>query len=347
LEKPVRTFTGDDVAERMSELLESYGQIVPYEGAAEPNDYVTVNMTFTNDDNEVSRLEETMVRVRPVLSFHDGKIEDFDKLMDGVKEGDRRHGKIRLSPEAPGEDLRGLEIDVGIEVLDVKRVELPKLDSEFLAGLGEYENEGELRDAVREELTRQLKYYQNRRLREQITEQLTKTADWQLPPDLLRRQSQRELERAVLELRSAGFSEQEIQAHANELRQNSQATTAMALKEHFIFERIAEEQDVEDTPADYDREIALIAAQSRESPRRVRARLEKRGQMDALRNQIIERKVIELITSEATFDEVDFKPEKTAAHPVDFTVSSHDDSDIPEAKHGGEAAELPEHADRR
>ena len=90
----------------------------------------------------------------------------------------------------------------------------------------------------------------------------------------------------------------------------------------------------------------MIAIQSNESPRRVRARLEKRGQMDALRNQIIERKVIELITSEATFDEVDFKPEKSEAHAVDFTVSAHDDSDIPEAKHGGEAVELPEQGDR-
>jgi trigger factor len=148
-------------------------------------------------------------------------------------------------------------------------------------------------------------------------------------------------------LRSAGFQEDEIQAHANELRQNSMATTAMALKEHFILERIAEDQEVEDTPADYDREIALIAIQSGESPRRVRARLEKRGQMDALRNQVIERKVIDLIKSEATVDDVEFKPEKAEAHAVDFTVSGHDDSDIPEAKHGGEAAELPEQGDHR
>ena len=41
----------------------------------------------------------------------------------------------------------------------------------------------------------------------------------------------------------------------------------------------------------------LIAEQSGESPRRVRARLEKQGLMDSLRNQIIERKVIELVLS--------------------------------------------------
>ena len=46
---------------------------------------------------------------------------------------------------------------------------------------------------------------------------------------------------------------------------------------------------------DYDREVELIAEQADESPRKVRARLEKRGLMDTLRNQIIERKAIEVI----------------------------------------------------
>jgi trigger factor len=346
LEKPVHKYSREDVDGRLSELLERYGQIVPHEGPAEADDYITVNMTFTFAGQQISRLEEEMLRLRSELSFHDGRIGDFDKLMDGVQEGETRHGKLRLSAEAPNDQLRGQEIDAEVKVLDVKRVTLPELDEQFLARVGKFENEGELRDAVEAELQRQLAYHQNRRIREQITEQLTKAANWDLPSDLLQRQSKRELERAVLELQSAGFSEEEIQTHSNELRQNSQATTATALKEHFILERIAEEHEIEDEPGDYDKEIAMIALQSNDSPRRIRARLEKRGQMDALRNQIIERKVIELITSEAMFDEVDFQPGKNRVHGVDFTVSAHDNSNIPEAKHGGEATELPETSDR-
>ena len=64
--------------------------------------------------------------------------------------------------------------------------------------------------------------------------------------------------------------------------------------------------------ADYDAEIMLIAAQSDESPRRVRAQLEKSGNMDVLRNQIIERKVIDLILENAKFKEVPFAFERTA-----------------------------------
>ena len=96
-----------------------------------------------------------------------------------------------------------------------------------------------------------------------------------------------------MELRRSGFSEAEIRARENLLRQNSTASTATALKEHFILERIAEEEKIDVDEGDYEKEIFLIAAQSGESPRRVRAQLEKRGLMDVLRNQIIERKVLE------------------------------------------------------
>jgi len=91
----------------------------------------------------------------------------------------------------------------------------------------------------------------------------------------------------------------------------------------------------------------LIAEQTGDSARRVRSRLEKRGQMDALRNQIIERKVIELICSQAHFTDVPLPKTADDTCAVDLALAGgHDASEIPEAKHGGEAEELREPIDR-
>ena len=62
--------------------------------------------------------------------------------------------------------------------------------------------------------------------RAQISALLTNSADWELPPGLLERQSARELERAVMELRRSGFNESEIRARENQVRQNSAVSTA-------------------------------------------------------------------------------------------------------------------------
>jgi len=185
-------------------------------------------------------------------------------------------------------------------------------------------------------------YYQQKRIRQQITAHLIKDAKWDLPEDLLKRQYRREFDRAVLELRSAGFNDDAIRTYQNQIRQNSLNTTATSLKEHFIFERMAEDEKIDAVEADYDAEIRAIAAQSQESQRRVRARLEKRGQMDALRNQIIERKVIDLITSHAEFSEVPFEPQKDDTVAIDHAISGQqEEADIPAAKYGGDVEELP------
>ena len=139
-------------------------------------------------------------------------------------------------------------------------------------------------------------------------------------------------DRAVMELQRAGFGEEEIRARENELRQNISSSTAKALKEHFILERIAEEEKIEPDEKDYEEEIHYLAMQSNESPRRVRARLEKQEMMDVLRNQVIERKVIELILSQAEFKEVPYKPEGLDAEAMDQTVGGEEEPEIPAAK---------------
>ena len=340
IERPIKEFTKKDVEKRLESILSQHGRLVPVDAPAEKGDYITCNLQFKHDGNLLSESREEVIRIRPVLSFRDGKIEKFDKLMVGAKAGDVREGEAKLSQDAPNEALRGQKVTAVFEVLEVKQLELPKLTPEFLREMGNFESEDDLHKAVEADLKRQLEYQQQQHARKQITAALTESANWDLPPTMLRRQSGRELERAVLELQRNGFSDAEIRAHENELRQNSAASTARALKEHFILERIAEDEEFEADADDYQKEIVLIAAQSGESPRRVRARLEKGGLMDALRNQIIERKVIELVLEHAQFKDVPFKPEGTDTEAIDQAAGGEDEPAIPEAKHAEEAQAL-------
>jgi trigger factor len=338
IEKPVRDFSAEDIDQTLRRVLANRGRLVPFDGPAELGDYITTNITLEYEGRETANSAEEVICIRPVLSFEDGKIEDFGKLMTGVRGGDTRRAEVKLSDDAPNEKLRGNSLTAIFNVLEVKRLEVPELTPELLSSLGGFQLEADLRDAVKDTLVRRMEYEQRQRARQQVTSALTVAADWELPPGLLERQSHRELQRAVLELQRSGFNDEDIQAHENLLRQNSRDTTARALKEHFILERIAEDQDLDADEADYDDEIRLIAAQRNESPRRVRAQLEKSGSMDVLRNQIIERKVIDLILENAQFHEVPYKLEETDVAALDLAAGGKH-SEIPEAKPGG--AETP------
>jgi len=320
LERPTKEFGREDIDKHLLQVLGRYGQLVPHEGAADAEDYLICNLKFRHEGKQIDHAEEESIRLRDVLSFQDAKWEEFGKEMTGAKAGDKKTATIKISDEAANEQMRGKDVELEIEVLEVKRQELPEMNETFLKTIGGFESEGDLRDFVQQDMQKQLTYHQQQRLRQQITEKLTADADWELPPELLKRQAGRELERAVMELRSHGFGEDDIRTHENELRQNSMASTRRALKEHFILERIAEDENVEDSPEDYDQEVLSIAQQRGESPRRVRAKLEKGGMMDVLRNQIIERKVIGLITDEAEFTEVDADLQGSNTTGVDISI---------------------------
>ncbi|MDP6467049.1 MAG: trigger factor [Pirellulaceae bacterium] len=340
LERPVHEYGDEEVDDHLKKLLGRYGQTVTKDGPIQAADTVTLQITTKHNGNVILEVENETVSIKPTLSFNDANIEGFDKLILGGSVGEKKTVEVTISADAENEALRGEKVEAEFEVKAIKRVELPELTPGFLDRIGGFEDEADLRGAVRGELERQHEYHQQQRIRQQITAFLIKDAKWELPPDLLKRQGRRELERAVLELRSAGFPDDSIRAYQNQLRQNSQDSTARALKEHFILERIAEDHEFDVEPEDFDAEVIRIAQQSQESPRRVRARLEKQGQMDALRNQIIERKVIDLITSEANFEDVPFKPEPDDTIAIDHAIGGHsEESDIPEAKYGADAAE--------
>lgn len=322
LETVVHDYTDDEVSTRAQELLQRYGNEEDVDGEIATGDIVNVTIEFKDGDEVVTTLEDTRVPVRSKITFSDGDLNDFDKLVVGANVGDKKETTASLSADLDNDELAGKEYTANVKINNAKRVTVPELTPEFLEEIGGFSSEAELHDAVRNELERQLTYHQQQRVRRQITEQLTAEAAWELPPQLLRRQAQRELQRSILELQAAGFPDEEIRRQINQLQQNMLGTTERALKEHFILERIAEDHDLDASPEDIEQEILIISLQQETSPRRVRAQLEKRGDMDALRNQIVERKAIDLITAEADMQETEL-PEDPATNtsPVSHAIS--------------------------
>ena len=320
IKRPTRSISDADVEEALGSILRDRSRLVPHTGSPAVGDLIVANLRFLDGDKELSAAKEIEMVVRPKLSLADAELPGFDALVKKAKAGDTVTAKVKISPEAAVEELRGKEVTLELSILEIKKLELPELTAALLTELGGFESADALKAAVRKQLENQIEWHRRRQVRQQVSSALTASANWELPPQLLRRQAQRELERAILELRRSGFDDDSIRRHVNELRQSAMASTARALKEHFILEKIAEEATIADTPGDYDEEIRAIAAQSGESPRRVRASLERRGLMDVLRNQIIERKTIDMIEAEAKFSDTPFEFPKPDAEAIDHAV---------------------------
>jgi len=136
-----------------------------------------------------------------------------------------------------------------------------------------------------------------------VLNQIAAASTWELPQDLLIRQARKAFQRKIMDMRSSGISEQEIIARKRILEQDVVNNTAKALKEHFVLQKIAEVEKMDVDDDEIHDEIERIADQNNESPRRLRARLEKEDMLDVLAIDIVERKVLDLILENAEYED--------------------------------------------
>jgi trigger factor len=303
LERPTREITDAEIDEYMERVLEEFGSLDPVDGAAEAGDFVTADIHFEHDGKELHTLSDVTMRIKPRLQFYDAELPGFEELMTGVAAGEDREAELTISTEATAIEMRGETVAAKFHVTAVRRRNLPELTTELLDNYG-LETEEEFREEVQKILDRQIRYEQRQSARRQVLEKITESADWDLPESLVNKQVENALYREILEMQQAGFTREQIQARENELRQRSVTTTRQAMKEHFVLDRIASEQQVDVSPSDIQMEINSMAMQRGENPRRLRARLQKSGVIENLEAQIRERKAIDLVLEKAEFEDV-------------------------------------------
>lgn len=326
ISKPAREFTEEDVDTAIREVLANRRILRAKTGGAELGDSLKAFFRFC--DVETLRTfgdsGEVHLYLRNKLYFQDATIENYGEWLAGICAGEERTTTIKLAENTANEEMNGKEVVVKVLVSEVSEPE--PMDetnahrAEILESLGVGSIE-ELRQAMRDVLVRQLQYEQNRQVRTQILAKLTVAATWDIPPRLLRRQTERELRRVLLEMQQSGYPDEMIQQQINVLRQSARVSMTKALKEHFVLEKIGESEKVDASEDDYIREMQLIAQQRRTSMRRVQRQIEQSGEMDILRNQIVERKVIAVIVETAKVTEVAFELPRTSQNNEALDIS--------------------------
>ena len=310
VKSPVKTINEADIDGQVKAFQERYAQLVPkFEGGAEVGDFITADLSFHFNGVTYNEAKEVQFRLQPELRFQDGSVPALDKVLVGVKPDESRQGDAKIGSSSPDPNLRGKTIQVTFKVLDLKMLRLPELDGAFFSSTG-FDDLADLRDALKGVLERRHEYQRRQAVRNELLGKLVNETPFDLPADLVSKQEKATLRRLALDLRQGGLSDTDIRAREAELRANAHESTLQSLKEFFVLAKIAEAEDIKVEDSDMEDEIESIAARTDESPRRVRARVEKDGLADALASQILERKTIDRILEFVKLEEVPLVEDK-------------------------------------
>jgi trigger factor len=309
LTRPTQTFTDADVEKEQNRILARYGSLIPKpEGNAQIGEYLIADMTTRYGVEVIGSVKEITIRIDDTVAFRDGVASKFAEQTVGASAGDKKKLDIAMTDGVAVEKLRGQTVIAELDVKDVKKMRLPELTPEFLENFN-VQNPEQLHEQVRVMLERRLEYHQRQSAREQVLNQITSASQWDLPQNLLMRQARKALARRVMEMQEAGMSQEEIDARQRILQRDVLQSTALSLKEHFVLQKVAEVEKIEVDDDEIADEIDRLAEQAEESPRKVRAQLEREDLMETLVAQLIERKALDLILDSAEYEEVPMNKE--------------------------------------
>ena len=262
----------------MRNLREQQGALVPVEDrGVEENDYLIADVHVKVDGNVVAHQHDAQLVARP------GRIGRVPGRRPAAAAGRRsrpaRRASIRVkaADDHPSEQIRGKEVEIEVALKDVKRLELAEVTPAFLEELG-FENEQELRDALREQMQEKIDYDVRQAMREQVNRYLLDNVHIQLPEKLSDKQTDRVVGRRAIDLMQRGVS------RGGRSRRTSSGCAAAAkdeaareLKLFFILQKVAEEQDVDVTEGELNGRIAMLAAQRGQRPEKLKQQMTKDG----------------------------------------------------------------------
>lgn len=306
VKRPKVNVTDENVDQAMQNLREQQGTLVPVEDRGiENKDHVIADVNIKLDGNMIANQQDAQIVSRPGR-INGIDVADLDKQLEGAKGGETRTFKVQVPDTHPAEPIRGKEVEVEVVVKDIKKLELAEITPEFLADLG-FENEKELKDALREQMVERITFDIQSAMREQVNQYLYENTPIDLPTKLSDRQEQRVVQRRAVDLMMKGVQQEQIQANVEKLRAGAKDEAIRELKLFFILEKIATDQGTDVSEDELNGRIAMLSIQKGVRPEKLKQQMSKDGSLANMYIQLREQKAVDKLLETAQIEEVELQ----------------------------------------
>ena len=302
LKKPVIEPKKTEITQRVDLIRRRYAKLDELtEGPPQAGDVVLCHITVT-DDGETFRDLPNHQFIVGETSLVGMDTDETTELVTGVEVGRTAERDVELPEDFPDEARRGAKMKLSVKVEGLRRPHLPRVTAKWVKEIG-FDSLEEFREEVKGALTREKEREAQQALGEQVTEQLLKKVDFELPEDVVSRMAERMLVRRGLALRQQGVAPEEIQKQLNPLRTESKQSAEKSAKAYFIFEKIAEKERIFVTEDEVNARIEAMAANYGRSADQVLRDLEQNDRLGELRASMREEKVRAFLLEKADVKE--------------------------------------------
>jgi trigger factor len=317
VEKKKLEVTDEQIDREIEQLRKYAGLWSPrQEGeTVELDDQVIADVVLKAQDAEQEqKLDNVEIHVRRNGFVGAIAVEKLDELLVGAKTEQIKKITVDVPKTYFRQEYRGKKVDIKIAVKDIKWLKPTELNEDFLKRFG-VENEGQLREKLRDGLQGRLEQQVQADMAEQIYKYMLDNTRFDLPTDIVAEQSATLLQRQYISLLQRGLAREQIDEHMEQLRAGSDQQAAEQLKTFFIMDKVADKLGVEVSEEEINGYIAQLAVRRGQRPERMREQMLRDGSLAQLRLQVRENKCVAKLLESAKVTEVEPEKEPKKAVP--------------------------------
>ena len=276
--------TADEVDEALGNLQSQVGEWVETDRAAVRGDLVSMESQELDDEGEA--LQETQS-----LDVEVGSPRVWEELslaLTGLEAG--QESEFRRQEEVDGETrVRHFRVKAGV----VKEKDLPPLDDEFAAKLGEFENLEALRDQVEERLRVEKRDHAQNEKEQAVLEQLRDRHPLELPRGVVEEETRHLLQEYAESLGHQGVELEKAKIDWEGLAQEVRPQAERRVHVRLLLDAVADNDDIQVEPEEFEARLAELAKAQGQTTSAIRAALGKSGQLESMGRQMRRRKTID------------------------------------------------------
>jgi trigger factor len=305
LTKRVYKVRDEDVESTIERVREGQAQLVPVEDrAARPGDIVTADLTgqieLGEEAADSAPAEEIKQQDLEIELGTAGVLKEFTEELSGVRPGDSRTFTVEYPAEYKPEKFAGRRVNYTAEITAVRAKELPEVDDEFAASISDkFSTLNELRADIRATLERQAAQKSEAELRMNIMEKLVDRNRFDVPEFVVEKQIDSRMKALFRQMSGRGMDPRLLKIDWGAFRDEQRGRAEREVRGSFIIDRIAATENIEVSEEELSREIKEYAESVGQTEEFFRARLTKEGTLDSIREQVRNRKAVDLVIASA------------------------------------------------
>ena len=302
-DKPEITVKDEEVEEALNNVREQHATFTSIEGRPlADGDFAQASMDGRPKAGDGKPKEEDAntkpVHMDEVLIEIGGKntVPEFSANLRGSNAGETREFEVSYAADASDKRLAGKTFIYTVKIHAIKQKSLPELNDEFAKQLGEFTSLDQVRKQIRENMLAERKHTAEREAKDKLVAELVRRNDLEVPESLIDRQIDLRLERGLRALAAQGMKMEDMKKmDLPRLRAGQRDQAVQDVKSSLLLDRIAELEGIAVGDEELNREIDALAAQTKQAPEAVRARLTQEGGLARIRNRIRSEKTLDFL----------------------------------------------------